>query len=1211
MVNTRKNSKQKPAKRSSSFIRQPRNVSFTSSAVPQRRSTRNRNASDNSKSKQSDESSSLRSSIITLNKPSREKKYICEHCKFGFVTKKNFISHTTSSPSCKYVLAYCYGCKTIFHSQKALTQHLNHPSKQDCANRHRSLMMEYATTSTMPIELERDKHTSIVVQQKNMERNQLNPTAERNRHAMQSMQALMPGTFNYPGIMHNALDFNNQYDHDKSKSDNGASDFIDLGEDEGDSLSIDDCANSGSDHVNNNAAVPNNHTASNHTSEAMINRTKKVDAIREQVTWSNEITSALELEQILHKSGAPLGLFDKVMTWATENKTSLPERTLQLSRSRLYKACREKLYGNDNEKEADFKVSPNAPKIVSVKLPSHRTINVATFSFIEHLTSLLSNKELMAEENLIFERKPNDPFHVPRDEDRYGDVHHCKWWDDTIDMLINDPTKEILVPLILYLDALVVDAYGNLSLEPVTFTLGIFKRFLRHQARAWRTLGFIEDLDSLFGANHISPLMKANDYHAILSIILSDLKEIQKAGGIDWEFEIEGKKYKRRLKIPIMFIIGDCKGHDVLCGRQASHQAHHLCRDCNCTQESGDDPFVQCTFHKQSEIEKLSESECKAISFRKLTLNAFFDACFGANPYGINIATPPEALHAILLGICIRLVESLISELPKKAQEELDQLVGRIAMKFHRQSDREMPDLKPFKSGLSNTSRLTAKQKYARVFIIYLALKHNSIAKYITTTKFALGDTKKGHKCQFPQSKYQKTIKIFEEVLLFYRWVVKADHKKSDFEHGPYSRAALRLRQFAKDYKSAAPRHTGLKLKIPKFHQILHWWFYIALFGSAMNFDSGRTESMAGENAKDHGKNTQKRSKNFNEQTAHRLHEKTIFDEARYLAGVDVSDEVPVDETELTELELLTREIRENPNPKTDGNFERRGSTFKFFIDYGDRDNQDPVEFSAEPTGHEVVWKTSTGSTGNFLNEIMSTIARKIGLINRANNRSVITSIEGFTDLLIPVDESSPDGSKHLYRAHPGYYDGQPWHDWANIAWSKPDPTNGNRLRRYTSEGKLHLFLDFNSVTRVARLPRLHDDLPYSEIDANLVGYQALVSSVVDFSTDATPAWMKTRLAKRLPVCNTLDFVSVENIISPAFVIEDVLDKETSLPKEITSYINMTKWGEMFLSEDWNEEEIGQSQLTHMKISETSDLQFLDEEDDTDAIFLDGPLEYI
>ena len=263
----------------------------------------------------------------------------------------------------------------------------------------------------------------------------------------------------------------------------------------------------------------------------------------------------------------------------------------------------------------------------------------------------------------------------------------------------------------------------------------------------------------------------------------------------------------------------------------------------------------------------MTEKECKEISFRKLTCNAFFDMCFGANPYGINIATPPEALHAIMLGLCIRVVESLISELPKRAQIELDNLVARLAMKFHRQSDREMPDLKPFKSGLSNTSRLTAKQKYARVFIIYLALKDKTLAQFITGTKFPLGDQKKGNKCNFSQAKYRRTIRIFEEVLLFYRWVVKADHKKTDFEFGPQSRAAKRLRQFVEDYKAAAPRHSGLKLKIPKFHQILHWWFYIAFFGSAMNFDSGRTESMAGENAKDHGKNTQKRSKNFNERS--------------------------------------------------------------------------------------------------------------------------------------------------------------------------------------------------------------------------------------------------------------------------------------------------------------------------------------------------------
>ena len=1071
-------------------------------------------------------------------------------------------------------------------------------------------MLEFATTSTMPIALETNQQTQILVNQKDSALLNLNKTATNNRLIMQSMQSQLPGTFNYPGIMQNSGEFYNHYDHDTSQDNFDSSSHAQFPSSVEDN--IDSISNIGDD-VEHEIPQENITPPSNsYLFERMIRRKEKIEVIRDQVTWSNQITAALELEQILHKSGAPLGLFDKVMAWATENQTSLPERTLQLSRTRLYNTCREKMYGCDHEKKPEFKVSANPPKILSVKLPSKRTINVATFSFLEHLTSMLSSKELMAEENLIFERKPNDPFHVPRDNERYGDVHQCKYWDDTVDMLINDPTTEILCPLILYLDALVVDAYGNLSLEPVTFTLGIFKRLLRHHGKAWRTLGFIEDLDSLFGANHIKPLQKANDYHAILSIILSDIKEIQKAGGIDWEFEIDGKKYMRRLKIPIMFIIGDCKGHDLLCGREASHQAHHLCRDCNCTKESGDDPLVKCTFHKQSIIHNMTEKECKEISFRKLTCNAFFDMCFGANPYGINIATPPEALHAILLGLCIRVVESLISELPKRAQIELDNLVARLAMKFHRQSDREMPDLKPFKSGLSNTSRLTAKQKYARVFIIYLALKDKTLAQFITGTKFPLGDQKKGNKCNFSQAKYRRTIRIFEEVLLFYRWVVKADHKKSDFEFGSESRAALRLRQFAQDYKSAAPRHSGLKLKIPKFHQILHWWFYIAFFGSAMNFDSGRTESMAGENAKDHGKNTQKRSKNFNEQTAHRLHEKTIFDEARYLAGVEVSEDTPIDlNEELTELELITREIRDNPVPIVDGHFERRGSTFTLFIDYGDRDSFSPVDFSAEPTRYELVWKTTKGSTGSFLPEIMSTIARKIALINRTSNRSVITSIEGFTDLTIPVDDKDPDGSKHLYRAHPGYYDGQPWHDWAKIAWSRPDPESHNRTRRYLAEGKLHLFLDFNSATRVARLPRLDNDLPYSEHNATPDGFQALVSSVEDFSNDNSLAWLKTKLAKRVPVCSTLDFVAVENIIAPVFVVENELDKTTSLPTTITSYLNMTRWGEIFLSEEWNDNEIGESQLTHMKEVTVEELQFIDDDGDGDAIFLDIETEYL
>ena len=161
------------------------------------------------------------------------------------------------------------------------------------------------------------------------------------------------------------------------------------------------------------------------------------------------------------------------------------------------------------------------------------------------------------------------------------------------------------------------------------------------------------------------------------------------------------------------------------------------------------------------------------------------------------------------------------------------------------------------------------------------------------------------------------------------------------------------------------------------------------------------------------------------------------------------------------------------------------------------------------------------------------------------------------------------------------------------------------------AEGKLHLFLDFNSATRVARLPRLDNDLPYSEHNATPDGFQALVSSVEDFSNDNSLAWLKTKLAKRVPVCSTLDFVAVENIIAPVFVVENELDKTTSLPTTITSYLNMTRWGEIFLSEEWNDNEIGESQLTHMKEVTVEELQFIDDDGDGDAIFLDIETEYL
>ena len=99
---------------------------------------------------------------------------------------------------------------------------------------------------------------------------------------------------------------------------------------------------------------------------------------------------------------------------------------------------------------------------------------------------------------MIYSNVDGNPFYVDTFNDGLiGDVHQTQWFDDTTRLVIKDPAKELLCPVIFYLDALVLDAYGKLSLEPLSFTLGIFLRHLRNQKKAYRTIGFIEDLDHL------------------------------------------------------------------------------------------------------------------------------------------------------------------------------------------------------------------------------------------------------------------------------------------------------------------------------------------------------------------------------------------------------------------------------------------------------------------------------------------------------------------------------------------------------------------------------------------------------------------------------------------------------------------------------------------------------------------------------------------
>jgi hypothetical protein len=137
-------------------------------------------------------------------------------------------------------------------------------------------------------------------------------------------------------------------------------------------------------------------------------------------------------------------------------------------------------------------------------------------------------------------------------------------------------------------------------------------------------------------------------YHEILGVMLASVVRLQRKGGVPFSFTYRGKQYDANLKVFLMFIIGDTKGHDKLCGRYNSRalQAKQIpTMDC-------DNAFYPWQHVKPDVVHSLVVSNdlegLKAMSQHPLK-NAFYNSKLdiGRNPRGIHGMTPGEPLHFI------------------------------------------------------------------------------------------------------------------------------------------------------------------------------------------------------------------------------------------------------------------------------------------------------------------------------------------------------------------------------------------------------------------------------------------------------------------------------------------------------------------------------------------------------------------------------------
>jgi hypothetical protein len=128
-------------------------------------------------------------------------------------------------------------------------------------------------------------------------------------------------------------------------------------------------------------------------------------------------------------------------------------------------------------------------------LPDADTLDVICYDFVPQILSLLQDKELMSANNLVLD--PINPFakFVPQDG-RLGEALSGSVYSKLYDLLVNDHTKQLLIPLIFYTDATQIDALSRFSIEPFLFTIAILSHAARSKASSWRPLGYVQHIKS-------------------------------------------------------------------------------------------------------------------------------------------------------------------------------------------------------------------------------------------------------------------------------------------------------------------------------------------------------------------------------------------------------------------------------------------------------------------------------------------------------------------------------------------------------------------------------------------------------------------------------------------------------------------------------------------------------------------------------------------
>ena len=596
-----------------------------------------------------------------------------------------------------------------------------------------------------------------------------------------------------------------------------------------------------------------------------------------------QLLAEIELMDLMVQHKMPLTAFRSIFRWAIKAQKRIGFSFSDLDEPRERATALKETRKCVRMPETKFKT------VVINWLPSHKPVQLFIRTFRDSLNSLLTNTNLVKENNFSFPH-PSVPyigknFSQASGETLISELHHGTWWidswkknctladidvyDESIDHNEQGEYKEILVPIILYMDGISLDSHGRLSLTPLNMTLGIFNQEARKSPDAWETLYFqpeeahVQIMQDYKNTDVNAAFPKMQNLHTGLDAALQPLlEECQSSGGVLWDsLPYGGKQWKVKMKFAIAYVVGDTELHNKICGSKGSFDTKNdekrICRHCNCLNRDLVDPTKQSNYdlYKPSHFSDLSRSKSFFDDHSHYPIkNAFYKLDFGSNEWGIHLATPGELLHMHQLGCAKRAVEAFDDLINGKTVEtgetkkicsqgwsNLTLIAQRYGALLSRQSDRAFPQTK-----FSSTFLLSTSMKEGRHYAgIMLCL--------IVTIVSRIGKFNCKERTNITNRALQGQIRTMELLLGIEEFLKRGTIKVNQ------------IQQFKKFIDHLVQtiiqnclRNRGNGNKFIKTHLYLHLHQYIELWGPPSGWDSSFSESHHKTQVKAPSKNTQR-----------------------------------------------------------------------------------------------------------------------------------------------------------------------------------------------------------------------------------------------------------------------------------------------------------------------------------------------------------------